>query len=45
VIPLVGLCKDDDTAKHEVLTPRPIYPRRRNPVSILQKAGWVPGQI
>jgi hypothetical protein len=24
-------------------TPRPLYPRETDPVSIVQEAGWVPG--
>jgi len=24
-------------------TPRPLYPQERNPVSIVQEAGWDPG--
>ena len=24
-------------------TPRPLYPRERDPVAVVQEAGWVPG--
>jgi hypothetical protein len=26
-------------------TPRPLYPRERDPVPIVQEAGWVPGPV
>jgi hypothetical protein len=26
-------------------TPRPLYPRERDPVSIVQEAGWAPGSV
>ena len=26
-------------------TPRPLYPRERDPVPIVQEAGWAPGQV
>jgi hypothetical protein len=26
-------------------TPRPLYPRERDPVPILQEAGWAPGPV
>jgi hypothetical protein len=27
------------------VTPRPLYPRERNPVSAVQEAGWAPGPV
>jgi hypothetical protein len=26
-------------------TPRPLYPRERDPVPIVQEAGWAPGRV
>ena len=26
-------------------TPRPLYPRERDPVHIVQEAGWAPGPV
>jgi hypothetical protein len=27
------------------LTPRPLYPRERDPVPVVQEAGWAPGPV